>query len=75
MPQYRVYHLDGGGRVSSAEWLESPGDKAAISTARTLMDVQCELWKGRRLVTRLTQDSAAVASSIPTGENRSAVRR
>ena len=73
VPQYRVYHLDSAGRVSSAEWLEAAGDTAAISAARPSMTVQCELWQGRRLVTRLTNDAAA-ARVVPPGENRTSAR-
>ena len=54
MPQYRLYHLDGAGRVGKAEWLDASSDENAISAAAVNnTSVQCELWQGRRLVTRL----------------------
>ena len=33
MPQYRIYHLDVRGQVGASEWLDAPGDTAAIEAA------------------------------------------
>ena len=54
MPDYRLYHLDGAGCVKVVEWLDAPGDENAIAAAKFHdMFAQCEVWQGRRLVTRL----------------------
>jgi hypothetical protein len=51
---YRLYCLDGLGKVASAEWLDADGDEAAIEVAKTMHDgFECELWRGKRLVARL----------------------
>ena len=58
MPAYRLYHLDGSGRVDSAEWLEAGDDAAATDQAskQTMKAVSAELWQGKRRVACLTQD-------------------
>ena len=54
MPAYRLYHLDGAAKVSSAEWIEAADDAAAIEQARDKCAVRrCELWQRQRLVARL----------------------
>ena len=67
--QYRIFHLDGSGRVSSTDWLDADGDQAAISAARDRNSLHCELWQGRRLVTRLNSASRGLA---PTAARREA---
>ena len=54
MAAYRVYCLDGAGKVWAAEWIEADSDSAAIECARQFEDaVRCEVWQGQRLVARL----------------------
>lgn len=54
MADYRLYCLDGVGKVSSAEWFEADDDEAAIEVAKeTHEGSECELWLGKRLVARL----------------------
>lgn len=54
MGHYRVYCLDGAGKVASAEWIEASDDEAAIEDVRqTHEGEKCELWEGRRLIARL----------------------
>lgn len=54
MAGYRLYCLDGANKVASAEWIEADDDEGAIEAAKTMMDgFECEVWQGRRLVTRL----------------------
>jgi hypothetical protein len=54
LPAYRLYHVDGAGKVSSAEWIEADTDDSAIETARSnAKTVECELWQGSRLVARI----------------------
>ncbi|HWC56890.1 MAG TPA: hypothetical protein VG434_07985 [Sphingomicrobium sp.] len=51
---YRLYALDGVDKVASGEWFEAEDDDSAIEAAKTLMDGHdCELWQGKRLVTRI----------------------
>ena len=54
---YRLYGLDGVGKVASAQWIEADDDAAAIAAAAKIMDGKdCELWQGARLVSRVTRD-------------------
>lgn len=53
MPNYRLYRLDGAGRINGAEWVDAADDVEARSKALT----QCpsgsfELWERKRLVER-----------------------
>jgi hypothetical protein len=57
LPTYRLYRLDGAGRISGAEWIEAADDGEARSHARS----QCssgryELWERYRLVERARGD-------------------
>lgn len=54
MASYRVYCLDGTGKVASAEWIEADGDKHALSIVNDRWGRHnCELWDGKRLVARI----------------------
>ena len=51
MPAYRVYCLDGAGKVWAAEWIEAESDSAALDAARRFAGaVHCEVWLAERLV-------------------------
>jgi hypothetical protein len=52
MSDYRLYCLDGAGRISLAEWIEAADDEAAIAKVRELhrQALKCEIWQGQRLV-------------------------
>lgn len=51
MGTYRLYGLDGVGKVVSAEWIDADEDSAAIEAAKTMMDgLRYELWERSRLV-------------------------
>ena len=53
--KYRVYSLDGSGRFLSAEWVDADGDESAIAAVRSSKPGSiCELWEGRRMVTKLS---------------------
>lgn len=57
MPAYRVYCLDGAGKVWAAEWIEAADDAAALEAAREFdQAVRCEVWQGQRLVGRVEHD-------------------
>jgi hypothetical protein len=52
--EYRLYGLDGVNKVASGEWFEAENDQAAIEIATQMMDGKdCELWAGKRFVTRI----------------------
>ena len=58
MPNYRLYCLDGSGRITGVpELIEAPSDEAAMAEARALDLGICELWQGRRLVGKLGADA------------------
>ena len=55
MPDYRLYCLDGAGRISLADWIEADSDEQAIEKARAKQHGarKCEIWQRRRLVKSL----------------------
>lgn len=66
---YRIYPLDGSGRIQSPIDLDCEGDTAAIAAARELgLKVRhgCELWHVTRFVGRF--HFAAPAPEIPANE-------
>lgn len=55
MGTYRLYGLDGVGKVVSAEWIDADDDPAAIDAAKNMMDgLRYELWERSRLVSSST---------------------
>jgi hypothetical protein len=51
LPTYRLYRLDGAGRISAAEWVDAADDAEARSKAM----LECpsgrfELWQNKRRV-------------------------
>jgi hypothetical protein len=56
MASYRLYCLDGAGRIGLAEWIEAKSDADALAQARELKDgaLRCEVWAGPRLVGSLS---------------------
>ncbi len=62
MSAYRLYHIDGAGRFSAAEWIEADSDEAALDAARALgKSITGELWQGQRFIGRV--DSGPPADS------------
>ena len=65
LPTYRMYRLEGDGRIAGADWLEAADDRAAILQARDkTADARFELWEGPRLVHRVLPDGAP--ATVPT---------
>lgn len=64
MNNYRLYRIDGAGRIDAAEWLEAADDRSARDQAASLCvdGGSVELWARDRLVARL--DSSNVAETI-----------
>ncbi len=54
MGTYRLYSLDGVGKVMSAQWIDAADDKEAVEASVKLMDgARYELWDHTRLVMRI----------------------
>lgn len=54
MPSYRLYRLDGAGKITTAEWVEAEHDDEAAEKARDRCKVGAyELWNRDRLVVRM----------------------
>ena len=53
MPNYRLYRLDGAGKITNAEWIEASADDEARREASSRTDSgSFELWEKNRLVER-----------------------
>jgi hypothetical protein len=51
VPSYRLYRLDGAGRIVSADWIAADADAEAIRYARERVpESHFELWERGRLV-------------------------
>jgi hypothetical protein len=75
MGTYRIYRLDGAGRIRGAEWLDALDDRFALEGARALADGGgCpggyEVWQRERLVgkvaPRVKREQCAVRLTDPT---------
>lgn len=54
MAAYRLYRLDGAGKIATADWIHAEGDEEARQEAIKRLDGgQYELWDRNRLVARL----------------------
>jgi hypothetical protein len=55
MGNYRLYCLDGDGRIGFADWIEAKDDDDAIVRAREVRPDahRCEIWLKNRLVAKL----------------------
>ena len=55
MGAYRLYRLDGDGRIGLAQWIEGTDDEDAVRKAREIdrNALLCEVWRGPRLVAKL----------------------
>jgi hypothetical protein len=58
---YRLYRIDGAGRISTAEWLEAIDDDSASDRAASLCvdGGAVELWARNRLVARVETPRSA----------------
>jgi hypothetical protein len=51
LPAYRLYRIDGAGKITSADWVEADGDDDALAHARDRTEGgRFELWERERLV-------------------------
>jgi hypothetical protein len=54
LPNYRLYRLDGAGKITNAEWIEASADDDARNEAISRCDSgSFELWEKDRLVERV----------------------
>jgi hypothetical protein len=75
---YRLYCLDGIGKISAAEWLAADDDENAIRSAKDLKkNVPCELWDRNRLVARIPafEEDPAAKRTLAPAEQRCAYGR
>jgi hypothetical protein len=57
MTDYRLYCVDGAGKITSAEWIDAKNDDEALAIARAQKrSVACELWERDRLVGEVDGD-------------------
>ena len=60
MREYRLYCLDDEGKSVEARSLAAPSDEEAIRRAAALPGLrQCEVWRGNRLIAKVTDFNAA----------------
>lgn len=51
LASYRLYCLDGAGKITTAEWLESDSDASVLEQVRQRrLSLTCEVWDRQRLV-------------------------
>ena len=53
LQSFRLYRLDGAGKIVAADWIEAAAEEDALREARIrAAEGRFELWEGRRLVSR-----------------------
>lgn len=53
LPAYRLYRLDGAGKITSADWIAADSDDEALRHVRErVSSCRFELWERHRLVGR-----------------------
>lgn len=54
---YRLYRLDGAGKITTGEWIEAVTDEDAMRIARENCSIgRHELWQRNRLVGQIVRD-------------------
>ena len=58
MADYRVYCMDGSGKITLAHWVEASDDDDAIRKTEAVKGdaLRCEIWLKSRLVARLSRE-------------------
>jgi len=55
MGKYRVYRLDGVGKIRGVEWLDALDDRFALQGARAIAEIGgCEVWQLDRKIGRVS---------------------
>ena len=58
MANFRLYRLDGAGKIASAEWLAADDDEHALEMARGLNEsTTVEIWNRNRFVGRVQPEA------------------
>jgi len=53
LPNYRLYRLDGAGKIMGSDWIEAESDSDAMQEVRERVNgARFELWDRNRLVDR-----------------------
>ena len=55
---YRVYEVDGAGRIAKGHWIDADDDQSALESARSRFPCAFELWLGGRLVARIDEGAS-----------------
>jgi hypothetical protein len=51
MAHYRLYCVDGAGKITRAQFIEASNDEDAVMIARSLQEpTKCEIWLRDRLI-------------------------
>lgn len=54
MAEYRLYCIDGDGKIASAEWVQATSDDEAVAIVRIKKAGRvCEIWDRQRLVAKI----------------------
>ena len=54
MANFRLYRLDGAGKIGTAEWLEAEDENHALELARALnASTAVEIWNRNKLIGRV----------------------
>lgn len=71
MNNYRLYRIDGAGRISAAEWLEAPDDRSAEEQAARLCENGgvAELWARDRLIARVEAQNGAQNGALGSAQS------
>jgi hypothetical protein len=58
MADYRVYCMDGSGKITLAHWVEAGDDEEAVRRTYSVKGdaPRCEIWLKSRLVARLSRE-------------------
>lgn len=60
LPNYRLYRLDGAGKITAAEWLSAEDDGHATQLAEKLdSHTTVEVWDRNRLIARVRPGTRA----------------
>jgi hypothetical protein len=67
MQRYRIYCLDGAGKIGLAEWIEAIDDADAIRQAHDMKPgaLRCEVWLGEQLIATIDGPTTALRPRHP----------
>ena len=58
MANFRLYRLDGAGKIGTAEWMEAEDENHALELARALnASTTIEIWNRNKLIGRVAPGS------------------